>query len=121
LVSDNKGGTNTDGVTEQGAENFLTQEGLNNGRLEKVGSFVACTPSRHNQNHLITEDEMPMECRMHGRGMYTEPWRRQKKRDYYEDTEVGRIILKWILKIGLYIHWIHLAQDSDQWPDLRAL
>jgi hypothetical protein len=27
----------------------------------------------------------------------------------------GRIILKWILKEYESVHWIHLAQDRNQW------
>jgi hypothetical protein len=32
----------------------------------------------------------------------------------------GRIILKWILKIGMeVVDWIHLAQDRDLWRVLE--
>jgi hypothetical protein len=40
-----------------------------------------------------------------------------KGRDHMEDLGVdGRIILEWILGVG--VDWIHLAQDRDQWQTL---
>jgi hypothetical protein len=48
-------------------------------------------------------------------------WESQKKRDHYEDQDVGGwTILKWILREIKWdgMDWIELAQDRDQW---RAL
>jgi hypothetical protein len=45
-------------------------------------------------------------------------WERHKKRDNYEDQDVGRLILlKWILGWSC-MDWIDLAQDRDQWRTL---
>jgi len=39
-----------------------------------------------------------------------------KDRDHLEDpAEDDRIILKWTLKIGGYVDWIHLADYMGKW------
>jgi hypothetical protein len=43
-------------------------------------------------------------------------WESQKKRDHWEDQDVGGwIILKWILERWDGVDFIGLAQDRDQW------
>jgi hypothetical protein len=61
---------------------------------------------------------------MHGEvGIYTKYWSRNLKgRDHVEDIGVGgKVIFEWILKQQVekvWVDWMNLTQDSDQWSTL---